>query len=558
MDDLNQKSFGIDDWQVSPPEGLLTRDNETVRLEPKVMEVLVYFASRAGEVITRDELERDVWHGALVGYDAVTSTVIKLRKALQDDAKNPRYIATIPKKGYQLIATVHEANEGAVQTSSDDASTSARKKTGSQFSKTPVFFLATFVLTILIVWLWNTQKENEQMPPSLLVLPFENRSDDNQHDDFVDGITEDIITDLSRLSRLSVMASNTSFKYKGKQVVPQEIKTELNVDYVLQGNIRRLGSTLRVNIQLVDTSTGFNTWAERYDRTTNGIFALQDEITSNIINALSIRQSPDEKQRLAQRATNNLQAYDYFLEGQRLAKVYTRETNQQSTAAYRQAIKIDPAYGRAYGAMAFNLAIDYGRGWTDTPQETLDRALSLAEQAVRLDSSIPQTHWALGYVYFRRKEHARAEKAAAESIRIAPNYADGYGLLALINNNLGNAQQALDYVNRGMQLNPYYTWDYLFNQGRAYYTLGRYQEAVNALEKAQARNENVIPIKLFLTASYVRLGRLDDAEWIVDQLLIINPQTTISHTAKTNPMANTEQKKALLDDLKKAGLPEGE
>jgi len=564
MDDLNQQRFSLDDWQVSPPEGSLLRDGEEVRIEPKVMEVLVYFASRQGEVITRDELEQDVWHGALVGYDAVTSTIIKLRKALKDEAKNPRYIATIPKKGYQLIATVRPAGKERVQGLQDKTEQHDPKHSNSTDSRQSFFTKPVLAFTLLITllftfWLWSSQTGNESVKtPSILVLPFENNSDSNQHDNFVDGITEDVITDLSRLSRLSVMASSATFKYKGKQVTPQDIKTELNVDYVLQGNIRRLGERLRLNIQLIDTNTGFNAWAERYDRKPDEIFALQDEITGKIIDALSIQQSQEEIQRLAQRATNNFKAYEHFLEGQRLSKVFSKESSAQANDAYRKAIKIDPTYGRAYGALAFVLAVDYLRGWTDNPVETLERALGLAEQAVSLDGSIPQTHWALGYVYFMRKEHALAEKAVAESIRIAPNYADGYGLLALINNNLGNAQQALDYVEKGMQLNPYYTWDYLYNKGRALYTLGQYQDAINSLEQAQLRNENAVPIKLYLAASYVRLDRLDDAEWTIDQLLVINPATTLSHTDKTIPIVVPELKKALLDDLRKAGLPEGE
>ena len=564
MDDLSQQRFSLDDWQVSAPEGVLLRGSEEVRIEPKVMEVLVYFASRQGEVITRDELERDVWHGALVGYDAVTSTVIKLRKALKDDAKNPRYIATVPKKGYQLIARVHHTAEQQVQGQQEKIKQRSPEYSNPANSRQSFFTKPVLAITLLATilftfWFWSSQTGNELVnTPSILVLPFENNSDSNQHDNFVDGITEDVITDLSRLSRLSVMASSATFKYKGKQVTPQDIKTEHNVDYVLQGNIRRLGERLRLNIQLIDTNTGFNTWAERYDRKPDEIFALQDEITGKIIDALSIQQSPEEIQRLAQRATNNLKAYEHFLEGQRLSKVFSKESNAQANDAYRKAIKIDPTYGRAYGALAFVLAVDYRRGWTDHPVETLERALGLAEQAVSLDGSIPQTHWALGYVYFMRKEHALAEKAVAESIRIAPNYADGYGLLALINNNLGNAQQALDYVEKGMQLNPYYTWDYLYNKGRALYTLGHYQDAINSLEQAQLRNENAVPIKVYLAASYVRLDRLDDAEWIIDQVLVINPETTLNHTDKTIPIVVPELKKALLDDLRKAGLPDGD
>jgi len=155
-----------------------------------------------------------------------------------------------------------------------------------------------------------------------------------------------------------------------------------------------------------------------------------------------------------------------------------------------------------------------------------------------------------------RKEYENAAEAVTEGIMIAPNYADGYGLLSLIYNNLGEPQKAIDYVTKGMRLNPYYTWDYPYNLGRAYYLLGNYDKAIAALEKAQLRNENAVPIKLFLAASYIRAGRIEDAEWVAEQLQMINPNTTLSHTDKTIPIANEEFKTTFLEDLRKSGLPE--
>jgi len=573
----HEKDFVIEDWHVSPAEGVLLRDNDTLRLEPKVMDVLVYFASRPGEVITREELERDVWRGALVGYDAVTATVIKLRKALGDSAKQPHIIATIPKKGYQLIAPVtpvgndvnanntvtntvasatttqQEADSGqapAIPLASDTISSSLRK---------PVIISAVIIALVLVVaWLGISQQQSQSVDklPSLVVLPIENLDAGGEHEVFVDGITEDIITDLSRLSSLMVFASNTTFKYKGRQVTPQELRDELNVDFMLKGSARRYGDDIRINMQLVNTETGFNVWAERYDRKLEEVFEVQDEVASSLVQALAIKLSSDEKSRLAQRATSNLKAYEYFLEGQQLSKEYSRETNDQAIEAYKKAIETDPAYGRAYGALAYSLSLAYRRGWTDTPNETLDRAVSLAEQSVQLDSSIPQTYWSLGYVYRMQGLFEKAEKAAAEAIRVAPNYADGFGLLALIHNSLGKPKSALKYAKRGMQLNPYYTWDYLFNVGFAQYLLGNYTQAIEVLEKAQARNENAVPIKLYLAASYVRADRMDDAQWIVEQLQILNPETTLSHTDDTISFAHPKYKQMLLDDLRKAGMPE--
>lgn len=392
--------------------------------------------------------------------------------------------------------------------------------------------------------------------PSIVVLPFKELSKDASQEPFVDGITEDIITDLSGLSRLMVIASNTSFAFKGKAVNAQAIGKELGVDYVLEGSIRRYGDSVRVNAQLVDASTGFQQWAKRYDREVTEVFAVQDELTEGIVEALAIQLTSREQERLARRTTDSLAAYDHFQEGQRLAKVSSKSTNLQAQATYRRAIEADPEYGRAYGALAYVLAFYNRRGWSDSPVQTLDMALDLAKKAVALNSAIPQTHWALGYVHLMRKEFDLAEAAVEDAIEVAPNYADAYGLLALIKNSVGDAESAAALVEKGMKLNPYYTWDYPYNLGRAFYTQGRITEAIEALEEAKQRNENVVPIRLHLAASYVRAGRLNDAEWEVEEIQVLNPADTLSHLRVTFPMRDSHLLKSLLDDLRTAGLPE--
>lgn len=557
---MDQTGFVIDDWQVSPAEGVLSRGSEVVHLEPKVMEVLVYFASHVDEVITREELEANVWRGAVVGYDAVTKAIIKLRKALQDDARHPRYIVTIPKKGYQLIMPVISP---AFDKTTVEQTTSTHNYLSNSLSKQKtVFGILVFLIFITAYGVFyssaDTSKGNtsENSLPIVLVLPFENLVVDKQDDTFVDGITEDIITDLSRLSNLFVFASNTSFQYKGKQVSPQQLKKELNVDYVLKGSVRRIDDSLRLNTQLVDAKTNLNIWAERYDRKIKDVFAIQSELTQHLVNALTLKLTSYEKQYLVKKSTLNLKAYEHFLAGQRISKQRTKEANELARIEFRQAIELDPSYGRVYGALAFSMTVDYRRGWTDTPIETLDRALALAEQATRLDTNTPQTYWVLGYVYMIRRELNAAKQAVKKAITIAPNYADGYGLLALINNQHGNAVEALKLTKKGMLLNPYYTWDYPYNLGRAYYSLGRYDEAITVLEQAQERNESTMPPKLFLTASYIKAGRIDDAQWLVEQIQVLTPGTTVEHIRKTIPIDNKTLKKDFLNDLRQAGLPE--
>ncbi len=558
-----QKAFYIDDWRVSPAEGVLSRGSEVVHLEPKVAEVLIYLATHAGEVVSREELEREVWHGAVVGYDAVTNTVIKLRRALHDNSRQPQFVTTIPKRGYELIAPVHYL-ESNPATDSAPQPAATEPPSSSPPAKPQLIVITTALLSVLIpvaagLWIWiDNHSSISELPiavPSIIVMPFENLSNDPTQDYLADGMTEDLNTNLSRTAKLHVLATSTSYIYRGKHITPQEVGKALHIDYVLQGNIRSVNDAIRVNAQLVDARTGFNKWGDTYDRSTQEVFNVQHEITSGVINALAVSLTDEEKQRLAHKATSNLKAYDYFQEGQKLSRQFTKEDYQLSEQAYRKAIEIDPTYGRAYGALAYDLGIDFLRAWTDTPVETLDRALDLARQAVAIDDSIPQTHWALGWVYLQRKEYAKAEQATRKSIEIAPNYADGYGLLALIYNHEGKPEEAIKNIQKGMQLNPYYTWDYPYNLGRAYYVLGKYDKAIAALEDANQRNPNSLFATIYLVASYVRAGRQDDAEWLVQEIQANNPRITISHLKKTSP-ASPKLLKPLLADLRKAGLPE--
>ncbi len=572
METLDQREFSVGDWHVSPLEGVISRNSENVRLEPKAMEVLVYLASRPGEVVSREDLENKVWRGAVVGYDAVTSTVIKLRKALGDSARESRFIATVPKRGYQLIAPVTYPEAGAPDAAEPPGAAGA---TPNRTQSTPfvrlrlVLVMAMLGLTVGLAYLFmpGTPPSGDETadvsvqagrgaPPSIVVLPFENLGEEPLNDSFTDGITEDLITDLSGISNLLVIASNTAFAFKGKKVSASALAAELNVGFILEGSIRRHGGSIRVNARLIDARSGFQRWAKRYDQEVTEVFAVQDEVTRSIVEALAVKLSPQEVERLARRTTNSLVAYDHFQEGQRLSRISTLETNQQAQVAYRKAIEADPDYGRAYGALGYTLAYNFRRGWTDSPAQTIDLALQLAKKAVEFDSSIPQNHWSLGYVHLMRQEYEAAESAVAQAVAIAPNFADGYGLLALIKNALSESDLAIALIEKGMRLNPYFTWDYPYNLGRAYYTLGRIDEAITALEDARSRNPNAIPVRLHLAASYVRAGRLGDAQWEVEEIQALSPAETISLLKSTHPINDPKVMDTFAADLRAAGLPE--
>ena len=557
----DNQQFLIGDWLFHADLHRLERENDVVKLEPRVAELLLFMAMRPGESISRSNLMDALWPNMVVGDEALSNAVNKLRKALGDDHHDPLFIETIPKVGYRLIAAV------GIPEPSKATPDVVAESPPSEMSRLRAWRLplvaALMIVVISIYLIYQTygpqiQEEtaSQDVVYSLAVMPFESLGDDPVQLNLADGLTEDLITDFSRLSNMLVISGTSTNHYRGKDISPQTLAEELGVDFILKGNVRRIGDKIRVNAQLIDAKNGYNRWAERYDKGVEEIFAVQNDVTNSILTSFDLKPPSQEMERVDRAATSNLLAYDYFLEGQRLSKIQTKESHEEARVAYRKAIDADPGYGRAYGALAYLMSVSYRRGWTDTPTETIDRAVQLGKQGVELDDTIPQTYWSLGFAYLMKRDFEKAEQALQDAIRIAPSYADGYGLLALIKNNQGEPEKAIEYIRKGMRLNPFFTWDYYFNLGRAYYTMGRYEEAIEYLLKAKERNENVIQIRLILAASYVNVNRMDEAEWEVEEVQFLNPTETLTHTRQTMPMTNLAYLDKFISDLRKAGLPE--
>lgn len=324
--------FFVDDWHVDPSLGRITYKQKVIKLEPKVMKVLVCLAQEMGDVITREKLESTVWAGRVVGYDSLATAIIKLRKAFDDDSKNPQFIETVPKRGYRLIASVsltHNSNnefvrkEQATAKNSEAESESTENNSftsSTQQQNRPMFWIATasfmFVMLIIaIVYIANNHNrivapENGKL--SVAVLPFKNIGNDPQQDYFSDGMTADLITDLSRLSALSVIARNSVFTYRHENVDVRKVGEELGAQYVIEGSVRKEGNEVRISARLIDSSNGYNLWAERFDGTLNNVFALQDEVTARIVKSLKLTLTETERTQLIHKYTISVEAYDYF------------------------------------------------------------------------------------------------------------------------------------------------------------------------------------------------------------------------------------------------------
>lgn len=424
--------------------------------------------------------------------------------------------------------------------------------------------IGVVIVIFLGLWIqpWNSEVEKDieetdvetEEKFSIAVLPFDNMSDDPDQVYFSDGISEDIITDLSQLQNLSVIARNSSFTYRNTPATVQDIGKDLGAKYLLEGSVRRAGNQIRITAQLIEAESGHHLWAERFDRELTEVFALQDEITEKIVSALSIQISGAEQKQLTRNKANSFEAYELFLQGQISGAGFTEEDVAEAIQTYRKAIGVDPTFARAYGALAVMLVREVTGGFSNSPAETMERALEMARTAVSSDPDSPQAHWALGYVYMYRKQFDLAVEALERAVSLAPSYADGYALLALIKNNLGKAEHAVYLIKKAMELNPYYSWDYLYNLGRANYALGHFEESKRYLLQAMERNPAPRANRVFLIASLVQLGELEDAEWEVMQLETSDPQYSISHLSQVLPITDEALRDRLNNDLRTAGM----
>jgi len=389
--------------------------------------------------------------------------------------------------------------------------------------------------------------------PSIAVLPFANLSGDPAQDYFSDGMTEVLITDLSKVADLFVIARNSVFTYKGKAVEVSRVGKELGVRYVLEGSVLKAGDKVRITAQLVDATTAYHLWSERYDRDLQNIFALQDELAQKILLALRVKLTPAEQARFRRAPTANLEAYDYFLRGRESYWRFTKEANVQAQQMFERAISLDPQYAAAYAALSTSRFQDWRNGWS--PQSALEQVLALAQKAVELDDSLPLAQRALSFVYLWKKQHDRAMAAAERSLALDPNDADSHLTLAGVLNFAGRPEEAIGVMAQAMRLNPAYPVQYLVRLGTAYHLTGRYEEAITAAQRALARNPNVFGAHELLALSASELGREKEARAAVAELLKLAPNFPLLETQKlTLPYKDPAIVERHLDLLHRVGV----
>ncbi len=388
--------------------------------------------------------------------------------------------------------------------------------------------------------------------PSIAVLPFDNMSRDPEQEYFADGITEDIITEISKIAGLMVIARNSTFTYKGKAAKVQDVCSDLGVRYVLEGSVRRSGERVRVTAQLVEGRSGAHLWAERYDRRLEDIFAVQDDVTEKIVRALKVKLVGGMGRQLARADTDNPLAYDCVLRGREQYRLFSKNGNEAARRLFEQAIALDPDYAAPYAG----LAETYVHDWFMGARTALDRAFELARQANARDPSLPLVQEALSTVHLFKQQHAEAIATARRWIEIEPSNADAYATLAGALHFAGENEEVIALVDKAMRLNPFYPFYYPHYVGMANMAMQRFDEAVVALKRGIVLSPEALPPHVVLAACYGHLGEREHAQAELAEVRRISPSFTIAWWCALVPYKRSADLELLVDGLRKAGLPE--
>jgi TolB-like protein/class 3 adenylate cyclase len=400
--------------------------------------------------------------------------------------------------------------------------------------------------------------------PSIAVLPFTNMSDDPKQEYFADGITEDLITDLSQMSGLFVIARNSTFVYKGKPVKIRQVAEELGVRYVLEGSVRKAGEQVRINTQLIDATTGNHLWAKRYDGKLDNIFALQDMITQKIVAALAVKLSAGEQEKVSRKETDNIEAYDAFLKGWEHYRRWTPEDFRKALAYFERAIELDSQYGRAYAAIASVYTEGYQRAWdwSHFLGVSAEAMPGLAGKYLKeaLNDPTPLAHQVASkwYIIILFPEEAIVE--AERAIALDPNDAVGYTAMAGALIYSGKPEEAVDFLNKAMRLDPHNTANYLYTLGLAHFGMEQFQEAVSFFERAFKLNPEIgLVQRAYIAAAYVHLGQEEKAMAELDKPEIKEVRELYDLYVKYEGAYynNPKDTARLIDSLRKVGLDRG-
>jgi TolB-like protein/Tfp pilus assembly protein PilF len=522
--------FSFSDYSLDTDRRELSRGSEPVALEPQVFDLLVYLLLNRERVVSKEDLVAAVWGGRVVSDSTLTSRINAARKAIGDNGEQQRLIRTIARKGLRFVGSVsvhpHAQPDSGVALPTPDA---------------------------------DQDRPRSMLPrpdrPAIAVIPFVNMSGDPEQEYFSDGISEDIITALSKLRWFFVIARNSSFIYKGRAVHIQQIADEVGVGYVVEGSVRKGGDRVRITVQLNDVATGSHIWAERYDRNLADVFAVQDEITEAIVAAIEPQIYAAENFHSRRKAPNSLDAWDLVMRALSHYWRVTRQDNLVAQALLEKAIAIDPNYGQALGVLAASHTFSAHMGWTD-----MATAVPLAERAalaaILADSEDPWAHYALGcaYLYNRRFEDSLAEFELALRLNANFSLAQGYHGLALTY--CGRWEEGIVAARRALRLSPRdpYASIYCGIAAYAHYVGRDYEEAMRLAREGIRQRSDFAGAHRVLTAAAGMAGQSEVGAAALQELRRAQPNISLAWITSQMPIRESAELEHYLEGFRRAGL----
>lgn len=547
----------IGQWILDPERNELRRKGEAAKLEPKATEVLLHLARRPGRVVSREQLLAAVWPGVVVGDDALTQSIIKLRKALGDQAHEPRYIETISKRGYRLVAPVQDATAAAPVPGGPGEQRVRPRRRALVAATLAVLAVAIAIPAVLkqVPFPWpigtDTRGASGLSLPLVAVLPLTNLSGDSRRDYLSDGITEDIIDALGRFSGLRVMSRNAVQGFKNKSPAAQDIR-DLGARYFIKGSVRESDGTMRVAVELSDAQRGVLLWSDRVDAQGAQVLAIQDRIARDVAGALAVRLTRIEEQRVSTRPTESLEAHDLVLRARALLRRPERSANREARALLGAAEKLAPGYADVFVSQCraeFQRAM---YGWIEDITEATQRAETLCKRALALPDARSHTHAhaALSSIYSNQNRRDEALQQAERAIALNPSdsvalYQIGGTMLYL-----GRIDEAISVMETARRFEPLSAGGE--NLAVAYYVAGRYAEALAQVETMLNYLRDKPGLYAVRAATLAQLGRLEDARHAAEQVQRLSPNFRTEYFG--NRFANPEHMAKLQAGARKAGL----
>jgi TolB-like protein/Flp pilus assembly protein TadD len=524
-----QYLFG--EYALDPDRRELTRHAEAVAIGPKVFDLLLYLIQNREQVVSKDNLLEAVWSGRIVSESTLTSHINAVRKAIGDNGEEQRLIRTIARKGFRFVGEVREAL--------DDRASRSVGATKADAVSAPTLILPD--------------------SPSIAALPFQNLSGDPEQEYFADGVVEDIITALSRMRWLFVIARNSSFTYKGRTVDVKQVGRELGVGYVLEGSVRKAANRVRITGQLIDATTGGHVWADRFDGTLDDIFELQDQLTASVVGAMTPQLERAEIERAKRKPTTSLNAYDCYLRGLASLHQGSREAISEALSQFHRATELDPDFASAYAMAAWCHFWRKVNGWmTDRAREIAEGA-RLARLAVELggDDAVALTRG--GHALAHLTGDVDGSIALLDrALTLNPNLASAWFLGGFLRIWHGEPDGAVEHFSRAMRLSPLDPEMYRMQGGMAAAHLfaRRFDSASLWAEKSFRHLPSFLMVVAVLAASHALAGRMDEARRAMHHLRRLDPDLRIANLGDWLPVRRPEDLATFADGLRKAGLPE--